>query len=327
MQKIDMHFHTTFSDWEKSNKEVLEMINPKEIDFLVVAEHDIINKEFKKILDSLWISTSYAAEISACDYTDNKSMHILHYSNEINIALEQNLESIRNARLEKIKLQIQKLKENWFNVDYKNMLAYNQGKWLNIENLMAYNWADFIYQNTDNHKIITEISGEDNLSLKKFYNSFMKRWWEFDHIWHIDIGNYEFDTKNFANITDQNSILSIAHVNETFKKEIKTFSKIEIDAFAERIDRLVKFWLNAIEVNPMATKKWLELITYFRNKHDLILTFWSDCHFWEELDWKHWELFQLNEWLDKKIVKENIYRIKDKLGINWVTNERYKLNK
>jgi hypothetical protein len=136
----------------------------------------------------------------------------------------------------------------------------------------------------------------------------LKRGWKFAYIWHVDVGNYEFDVKDFNEIRVPNSIVSLAHPNVTFKNDI--------DAFVERIEKLVPLWINAIEVNPIATKKWLDVINYIQAKHDLILTFGSDCHFKEIFDWKHWQLFQINQELSKKQIDENMYRIKDKLSIN-----------
>lgn len=310
-----MHFHTTLSDWKKSNEEILKMINPKNIDFLAVTEHDIVNSNFKKSLDDLWIPSAYSVKVSACDYSDAKSMHILHYSSQINDLLNPRLESIRNARKQKIQLQVQKLIENGFDINYDEIISYYQQKRVNVENLVAYHIAHYIYRKNINLDKITKISGKNNLSADAFYKAFMKRWWEFADIWHVDVGDYEFDIEDFNKIRVPNSIISLAHPNVTFKNDI--------DAFAERIAKLVPLWINAIEVNPMATKKYLDVITYFAHKYDLILSFWSDCHFSSTFDWKHWQLFHLNQELSKKQIDDNLYRIKDKLDLNWVTNEKF----
>lgn len=308
MRQIDMHFHTTLSDWKKSNEEILKFIDPKKVDFLTVTEHDIVNSNFKKSLDDLWISTAYSVEVSDCDYTDVKSMHILHYSSEINHLLEPKLENIRNAREVKIVEQVAKLKQNWFSVDYDEMINYYKSKWVNTSNLVAYHLAEYIFRKKVDLEIIEKISGIQNIGIYAFYKNFLKRGWKFSHIWHFDVWDYEFDVNNLASHKLDSSIFSLAHPNVTFKNDI--------DAFAERIEKLVPLWINAIEVNPIATKKWLDVITYFGHKYDLILTFGSDCHFKEVFDWKHGQLFQINQELSKKQIEDNLYRIKDKLNLN-----------
>lgn len=315
MKKIDMHFHTTLSDWKKSNEDILKMINPKEIDFLAVTEHDIVNVNMQKSLENMWIATAYSTEISACDYIDSKSMHILHYSREINNRLNPNLESIRNARKEKIQIQVQKLIENGFNINYDEIISYYKSKWVNVENLVAYHIAHYIYRKKISLDNIAKISGKKDMTADAFYKSFMKRWGQFADIWHIDVGDYEFNIEDFNKIRVPNSIVSLAHPNVTFKNDIEEFSS--------KIEKLVNLWINAIEVNPMATKKYLDVITYFGHKYDLILTFWSDCHFSSTFDWKHWQLFHLNQELSKKQIEDNMYRIKDKLALNWVSNEKF----
>jgi hypothetical protein len=104
------------------------MIDPKKVDFLNVTEHDIVNTDFKKSLDNLGIPTAYSVEVSACDYDDTKSMHILHYSSEINNLLESRLENIRKAREIKIIKQIEKLRKNGFSIDYDEMINYYKSK-------------------------------------------------------------------------------------------------------------------------------------------------------------------------------------------------------
>lgn len=307
MRQIDMHFHTTLSDWKKSNEEILKIIKYKDIDFIAVTEHDIVNTEFKKSLDNLWIPTAYRVEISACDYTDKKSMHILHYSSKINHLLDPKLESIRNARKQKIQLQVQKLIENGFNINYDEMISYYESKRVNVENLVAYHIAHYIYRKNINFDKIAKISGKNDMSTDAFYKAFMKRWWEFANIWYVDVWDYELDVNDLDSHKLDSSIFSLAHPNITFKNDI--------EAFANKIEKLVPLWINAIEVNPIATKKYLDVITYFAHKYDLILTFGSDSHFKEFFDWKHVQLFHLNQELSKKQIEDNLYRIKDKLKI------------
>lgn len=308
MGKIDMHFHTTLSDWKKSNEEILKMIDPKKVDFLIATEHDIVNSDFKNSLDNLEIPTVYGVEISACDYDNKKSMHILHYSSEVNKLLNQRLENIRNSCEIKIIRQVEKLRENGFFIDYDEMINYYKSKWINTSNLVAYHIAEYIFRDKKNIEIIEKISGISNINIVVFYKNFLKRGWNFAHIWHFNVWDYEFDVKDFNAIRVPNSIVSLTHPNVTFKNDI--------DAFVERIEKLVPLWINAIEVNPIATKKWLDIISYIQAKYDLILTFGSDCHFKETFDWKHSQLFQINQELSKNQINENMYRIKDRLGIN-----------
>ena len=307
MRQIDMHFHTKLSDGKKENDEIIKILNPKKVDLVIATEHDIQNQDFRNKVNNLWINTWFWVEVSMQDYTDNKSMHILHYSSEINSLLNIDLETIRNSRELKNIKHVEKLISSGFDINYNEMINYYSSIWVNVSNLVSYHIAEYIFKNEKNIKIAQDITKFDKIWVFTFYKEFLKRWGEFNNIWWAEIWNYEFDIRNINDRKLESSIFSLAHPNHTFKDSFEYFE--------EKVDKLVWFWLNAIEVNPQASKKWLDLINYVRVKHDLIITFWSDCHFQNTFDWKHGQLFEFNKDIDKSIVDDNFERIKDKLGL------------
>lgn len=304
MRNIEMHFHTKLSDWLKSNDEVFKFLKWKKIDFIAVTEHDIVNKDFKENMDLLWVKTAYWVEISSCDYTDKKSMHILNYSSIISETLDSRLEKLRNDKIEKIKLQIRNLKKNWFILDYDEFISYYEKVWSNILNLNSHDIAVYIYKNKENISFI-EKTYKSKFAVDEFYREFLKKWWKFSHVWWILLWDYEFDLKEISSHISSDNIFSLAHPNLTFENNILYFQ--------EKVKKLVDFWLNAIEINSIASKEWIEEIIKLQKKYDLILTFWSDCHFREDFDWKHRNMFGLNSLLTEKIVNENYEKIIKKL--------------
>lgn len=311
-----MHFHTRLSDWKKSNEEILKLIDSSKTDLLIATEHDIVNTWFRDSMIELWVPSAYWVEISVQDYTDKKSMHILHYSDKLNEILDPKLTSIRESREYKNQKQVEKLREFWFRITYSDMISYYASRWVNTANLVTYHIAEYLFKFEENKKLASKISGISNIWIYTFYNNFLKRWWNFANIGHFEVWDYEFDIEKIRDYKIQNSIFSLAHPNVTFKQDY--------EAFEEKIEKLVKFWLDGIEINPIAPKKWFDLINYVQAKYDLILTIGSDCHFKETFDWKHSQLFQTNSELSKKQIAENLERIKDRLGIS-KTNEKFEM--
>jgi len=313
MLKIDQHFHTTLSDGKKDNSEILEQyIKWKDVSFCVATEHDIVNTSFRDFLYDLSVDTCYWVEISACDYENRKSMHILHYSSSINNLLDSKLDSLREARIYKIKQQVEKLKSNWFIINYSDFINYFEIiEKINPSNLNAFNIAEYIYKNKktfiENNKIIKSISWKD-FSTKGFFENFLKETWIYSHIWWKRIIDYELSFDDLQEIKTERSVLSIAHPNFTFKS---------IEVFNSRIEHLVKNrWINAIEINAKANKEWADTIMKVKKDFDLILTFWSDCHFIsdEGNNDKHSELFSFNSYVSEKILDLEFDKFKEKIS-------------
>ncbi|MDD4151429.1 MAG: hypothetical protein PHR68_02335 [Candidatus Gracilibacteria bacterium] len=304
MKNLEMHFHTKLSDGLKSNDEVFDFLKGKKIDFITATEHDIVNKDFQENMNLAGVKTAYGVEISSCDYMDKKSMHILNYSSIISETLDFRLEKLRNDKIEKIKLQIENLKNKGFISDYYEFISHYEKKGSNIFNLNSYDIAIYIYKNKENVSFI-EKTYKYKFSEEEFYRQFLKKGGKFSHVGWIKLPDYEFDLKEITSHISSDNIFSLAHPNLTFENNISYFK--------EKVKKLVEFGLNAIEINSIASKEWIEEIIKLQKKYDLILTFGSDCHFREDFDGKHREIFKLNPFLTEKIVNENYEKIMKKL--------------
>jgi histidinol phosphatase-like PHP family hydrolase len=102
MKKIDMHFHTTLSDWSRDNNEVIREAKNKWLDFIVATEHDIINSELALSARMNWIKSTSWVEISAYDDVNDKSLHLTCYSDNFWLEISEILDWVRDKRKLKI---------------------------------------------------------------------------------------------------------------------------------------------------------------------------------------------------------------------------------
>ena len=71
--------------------------------------------------------------------------------------------------------------------------------------------------------------------------------------------------------------------------------------------------VNAIEINSKANKKWIEEIVKVKEKNNLILTFWSDCHSIWNIDDKHESYWNLNTNLKEDFIFKESLKFRDKI--------------
>lgn len=306
MNKIDMHFHTRLSDWAKNNSEIIKQAKDEWVDFIIATEHDIINKDFTIESRMNWVNSTFWAEISALDdIITNKSLHLTCYSNKFNKDIEDILENTRNWRIDKVKKQITILEKNWFNIDYENFINYYKNKWFNIKNLSNSQVEDYIFKYEENLKLIKKLTWE-NIWKWDFIKRCLWRNWDLNYIWWWKVDNYEPSIKQiWEEVNKNNYFLSLAHPNFSFLNNEDSFYK-----FIEEYKDI----LNWIEINSLASKKWVDIIIETSKKYNFILTFWSDDHFsWRKDDNKHWQFWQLNPYLSKELINENFMDFLDVL--------------
>ena len=315
MTVIDMHFHTTFSDWVKTNAEVIDEIklelNKWEKTFIVSTEHDIFNEELTKLLTENWFDSTYWIEISAHDNIWEKSLHLTFYTDKISKEIIYILNNTRDAKIKKIKLQIELLEKNWFKINYSDFIKYYTNKWANINNLNSFHIKKYIYLEEENKKKILDIVNSDNKSSKNlviddinFIKDFLKTNWKFKNYWYVKIERYEPNIEELWKIITKKEWLFLAHPNFTFKDNFLWFYE-----FIENYKDIITW----IEINSKASKNWVEKIIEVSEENNFIITFWSDSH-WEWEDEFHWKLWSMNPHVSEELVEVNHKKFLKKLA-------------
>lgn len=304
--KLDMHFHSTNSDWKNTIWEIVSEWKRKKLEFMSLTDHDVYSwEDFRKIASDSNIMTTNSVEISSFNEEFDKSLHLTFYGAEYSAKLEKLLENSRKGHNDVLLLQIEKLKNNWFEIDEKLFFSYFEERWSKIDNLNKFNIAEYLYKNNKNLELIKNISWKE-LSIWDFYNIFIKKWWDFYNDYWIKWSKYEIDVEDSWDIRKKvDWILSIAHPNFTFKKWISEFRN-SIESYIDK-------WVNAIEINSYTTKIWIEEILKAQKKYDLFLTFWSDCHKLWFNDWKHNGLWELNTNISEDFIKGEFNKYKNKI--------------
>ena len=296
MKKIDMHFHTTLSDWSRSNNEVIKESKVKGIDFIAATEHDIINEDLVLSARMNWVKSTFWVEISAFDDINDKSLHLTCYSDNFWLEIREILDWVRDKRKVKIRKQIDRLKENWFNIDYDKFLRFYKNLDVNIDNINNFHIEDYIFQKEDDlEKLLSSLIWV-KLEKWEFIQKCLKKNWEFNHIWWKEIPKYEPSVSKIWNLSQKNKyFLALAHPNFTFRNDEEWFLRF-IEEYQDKI--------NWIEINSQANKDWVQLIIDTSVKYWLILTFWSDSHH-NGRDQKHGDLWDMNQFINEKLIEEN----------------------
>ena len=312
MTIIDMHFHTTLSDWIKTNQEVFDEIklqlNEWEENFIVPTEHDIFNETLTNLFIEKWINSTYWTEISARDNIWKKSLHLTFYTDKISKEIIDILDNTRKAKIKKIKGQIDLLEENWFKINYSDFITFYSKEGANIENLNSYHIKKYIYNNKENISLIENIiwknNEEWNIDEINFIKEFLKPAWEYKRYWYAKVERYEPHIDVLWKLMTKKEWLFLAHPNFTFKNDFDWFYK-----FIQNYQNTITW----IEINSTASKEWVYEITKVCKENNFIITFWSDSH-WEKEDEFHWNLWSINPYVSEELIKENHKKFLKKLG-------------
>lgn len=112
MQFADLHIHSTFSDGSLTPSEILEIARRKQIHCIAITDHDTVVSQYElesnfhsiypRVIPGLEISTEY----------DGYEVHFLAYFIDIyDKVLIEMLDTIRNARIERVKYIIEELRK------------------------------------------------------------------------------------------------------------------------------------------------------------------------------------------------------------------------
>jgi len=127
MLKVDLHLHSSFSDGILSPKELVKRLKSHRVVVAGLTDHDTTDGvgEFLNLCRKADIKSVAGVELSA-SYAG--VLHILGYRfDTANIALQNVLERIRNARVERNELVIDKLRNLGLDVSIEEARAYAAG--------------------------------------------------------------------------------------------------------------------------------------------------------------------------------------------------------
>ena len=128
LKKIDLHFHSNYSDGTLSVEEVLKLVARSDVELAALTDHDTIKgvSEAQKVADKLGIFLLSGVEISTM-YKDGE-VHILGYDfdvedEEFNSFLDQRFK----ARTDKVVKIIDKLNAMKYKITFDDVLSQSPG--------------------------------------------------------------------------------------------------------------------------------------------------------------------------------------------------------
>jgi predicted metal-dependent phosphoesterase TrpH len=122
--KVDMHFHSTNSDWLSTMDELVKLAQEKQMDFVALTDHDKLSHWFREKLDEVWIKSCHSVEISAKNSGHNKSLHLTMYAREISDDINRKIYWILEGRMFMIKTQVEHLNNLWFKLDIDRLIFW-----------------------------------------------------------------------------------------------------------------------------------------------------------------------------------------------------------
>lgn len=136
MKKADLHIHSTVSDGSLGMEEIFQKAKEKGLDAVAITDHDTVS-HWRKIKDPLWLKVIRGIEVSACDYRENKKVHILGYGIKNAEMVEEFVSPILAARHENSLKQIEILKKNGFSIREEE-LKKADGQYIYKQHIMEY---------------------------------------------------------------------------------------------------------------------------------------------------------------------------------------------
>lgn len=299
MKKIDMHTHTTLSDGTSIPTQLVEGASQKGVEFLCITDHDIASDSLIPLIQSAWIATVPSVEISSQNsYNDRKSLHLTYYSRGTSTQIQDIISNTRRSKKDLIALQLLHLQKLWFFIDLEEFYTQLKDMGRQDDGLSKYDIARYVASKEENLKRLWELwcTGGGKVHTQ-FYTRCLKRKWELYGTYAVEVDDYEPEVEVLGQIrVSQDAILSIAHPNFSFSKE-------GITGFLEIFPQYKELWVNAVEINTRATKKWIEAVVSLKDRFpDVQITFWSDCHQIGKPDEKHGDLGFSNAHIDSQIV-------------------------
>lgn len=136
MLKGDLHIHSTFSDSNKTIKEIITIATNKKLDAIAITDHDTLS-HLNEIPKTDKIKVIGGIEISAIDKLTNNKAHILGYNIKKPEIVKNLVTPLLYARHENSLKQIEIMNRNGLNIDI-DKLNKAEGKYIYKQHIMEY---------------------------------------------------------------------------------------------------------------------------------------------------------------------------------------------
>ncbi|MDS0524141.1 PHP domain-containing protein [Clostridium sp. SHJSY1] len=121
MKYADLHIHSSYSDGCFTPEEILEIAERKGLKCISITDHDTIASQYITKIKFSKVNIITGIEFST-EY-DDQDIHILAYHIDIeNVKLSMAIERLRDARIERAKEIINKLKKVNIDIDINNLI-------------------------------------------------------------------------------------------------------------------------------------------------------------------------------------------------------------
>lgn len=309
--KLDMHFHSVASDGHSTQEELISLAKQKGLDFIALTDHDVVSYGFKQKAKEQWIISCESVEISANNPEHHKSLHLTFYAQEINQEIGDILSGVVKTKVGLMRKLIEKFNSEGFFLDINSFYAHNTKNGRKIESLNKFDVVVYLFLFEENRKKAYEVNGWVPLNAEEFYVKFLKKWWDAYGKFTVRVKDYEPTLSECKKFVQQcNGILSLAHPNVTFRKW-----------GIEEFERVLPYYIenggiNAVEINAVATKEWVNAILKAKDRYGLYLTFGSDNHQIGLTDTKHGDFWDINSYVNNAaFIKQIFSEYAEKLGV------------
>ena len=272
-RRIDLHCHTTMSDGKDTTEELVAKAVKAKLELVIITEHDLVNRDGKRLLQKHGIRSFDGVEISARDYTHKHSLHLPFYAEHISSRVDTALASIRMGRIGKVKAQCEKLEKNGFLISYMRLEDFALRNRMSPDCVTNYHLAGCLLSEPHNHERIKQICGRDVTDQGAFIRLFLKDFSKYRDIGYAPVSDYEMSIEDVVDhARKDHAVVSVAHPNFTF------LPQGEIAGFEQRMPEYAKLGIQGIEVNSCANDAWITSIQATAARLNMILTFGSDSH-------------------------------------------------
>lgn len=245
MNKADLHLHTRYSDGYNTVDEIVQKAVEAKLTHIAMTDHDNLDgwDEKQKKAREAGLEIVKSVEISSMDYVSKKVVHILGYNIKDEAPIREICNPIKEMRNEKAYIQVKKLNQLGYNIDYDELLDFSKGY------IFKQHIFEMLYKTNQVESMFPSI----NESLFRYPGDL------FFQMKYIDVADAVKAVKNAGGYS------VLAHPNQ--QNNIDT------------VDRVVQYGLDGIELNHESNKKdYMETIKEYAKKYDLILTGGSDYH-------------------------------------------------
>lgn len=155
--KIDLHFHSTFSDGSLTYQQIHKLLTDEKIKHFSITDHDFYGGELNAFFLSQEICCYKGIEISAKDYSTGKKVHLLGYEfDHENKRLKEYVEHYHNLRKENSLNLIRRLIKEGYEISMDefndridcNLPIYKQHV---MEKLVEKGYTELIYGDLYHH--------------------------------------------------------------------------------------------------------------------------------------------------------------------------------